>query len=103
MQKLTLQVTEVTDKGATDKTLVAVVASTKSANNLKDSLAENRTFVRKCDTENVFIDTALAEKHVVELVNAGVKDESIRKAITEHIMNALDGACVFYKPPIKRK
>lgn len=103
MQKLTLQVTEVTDKGANDKTITAVVASTKSANNLKDDLAQNRTFVRKCDTETVFIDKTIAEKHVTALVEEGIKDTAIRADIVKHIMTALDGACVFYKPPIKRK
>lgn len=103
MQKLTLQVTEYTDKGKQQSTITAVVASTKSANNLKEDLAANDVLVRKCDTETVFIDKAIAEKHVTALVEEGVADKTIRADIVKHIINALDGACVFYKPPIKRK
>lgn len=103
MQKLTLNVTELTEKGKQAKTLVAVVASTKSANNLKDDLAQNDIFVKSCNVENVFIDKSVAEKHITALVEEGIKDAEIRADIIKHIMTSLDGACVFYKPPIKRK
>lgn len=79
----------------------AIVASTKSYNNLVDERNASGTPVSESKTETLFLDKAETEKALAEFVARQVKEEAIRPAVVEHLMQALDGACVFYRP-IKR-
>lgn len=80
-----------------------LVASTKSFNNLIDDLkAENKTPSRVA-REEFFLDKVAAENAIVAMVENLVEDVEYRPLVVTHIMNALNGACVFKKPPIVRK
>lgn len=80
-----------------------LVASTKSFNNLMDDLkAENKT-PSTAERTDLFLDKAATEKAVTEMVAGMVKDTEYAPLVVAHIMTALDGACVFKKPPVVRK
>lgn len=80
-----------------------LVASTKSFNNLmKDLKAENK-IPSSVETVELFLDKAETEKAVKTLVTNMVKDTEYAPLVVDHIMNALDGACIFKRPPVIRK
>ena len=80
-----------------------LVASTKSFNNLMDDLkAENKT-PSKVERVDLFLDKEETRKAITGTVENLVKDIDYVPLVIEHIMTALDGACVFKKPPIVRK
>ena len=81
----------------------ALVASTKSYNNLIDDLkAENKVATNSEITE-LFLDKAMTEKAIASMVSVAVADVAYQPLVINHIMKALDSACVFKKPPIVRK
>lgn len=81
----------------------AVVASTKSLNNLIDEYKQNNETVANVKRVDYYLDKVETEKAVTEMVDNLVDDDTIRRETVEHIMNALDGACVFYRPIIHKK
>lgn len=85
------------------ETVHYLVASTKSFNNLMDDLkAENKT-PSTAERTDLFLDKAVTEKAVTAMVADMVKDTEYAPLVVAHIMTALDGACVFKKPPVVRK
>lgn len=81
----------------------AVVASTKSLNNLLDEYKQNNETVAKVNRVDYFIDKAETEKAVAEMVDKLVDDNTVKYETVEHIMKALDGACMFYRPIVRKK
>ena len=80
----------------------AVVASTKSLNNLLDEYKAKNETVARVNRVDYFIDKAETEKAVAEMVDKLVDDNTVKYETVEHIMKALDGACVFYRPIIRK-
>lgn len=80
-----------------------LVASTKSYNNLIDE----RKREGKVATESSVIDFFLDKKEVTKLLSdyvlADGKAGEYADMVVEHVIKALDGACVFKKPPVVRK
>lgn len=81
----------------------AVVASTKSQNNLIEEMKEQGKNVGTVKVEEFFLDKQTTANAVAEMVAKQIKEEEIAKAVVSHIVKALDGACVFKKPPVVRK
>lgn len=80
-----------------------LVASTKSFNNLMDDLKAENKMPSNAEKTDLFLDKAATEKAVAAMVADMVKDNEYAPLVVTHIMNALDGACVFKKPPVLRK
>lgn len=81
----------------------AVVASTKSLNNLLDDYKQNNETVANVQRKDYFLDKEEVKKAVVDMVDNLVDDKAIVIDTVDHIMKALDGACVFYRPIIRKK
>lgn len=81
----------------------AVVASTKSLNNLLDEYKQNNETVANVQRKDYFLDKEETEKAITEMVNKFVDDKTIVIETVDHIMKALDGACVFYRPIVRKK
>lgn len=81
----------------------AIVASTKSQNNLVDEMKARGQNVGTVKVEELFLDKQATATAVAEMVATQVKDEVVAKAVVSHIVKALDGACVFKKPAVSRK
>lgn len=80
-----------------------LVASTKSFNNLmKDLKAENKV-PSSVKTVELFLDKEEVKKVIINMVEDMVDDEEYMPLVIDHIMNALDGACIFKRPPVIRK
>lgn len=80
-----------------------LVASTKSFNNLmKDLKAENKV-PSSVKTVELFLDKAEVESTIIDMVHEMVDDSEYAALVINHIMSALDGACIFKRPPVKRK
>lgn len=105
MQKLKINVKTADFKAGKfiDETKTAVVASTKSQNNLVEEMKEQGYLVGKIVVEDLFLDKQATANAVAEMVAKQIKEEEIAKAVVSHIVKALDGACVFKKPPVVRK
>ena len=80
----------------------ALVASTKSYNNLIDDLKAENKVATNSEIKELFLDKATTEKAIAAMVAANVADTAYQPLVTAHIMKALDSACVFKKPPIVR-
>lgn len=80
-----------------------LVASTKSYNNLM----EDRKREGKVATESVVTDFFLDKDKVKDVLGQYViqdgKAGNYADMVVDHMIKALDGACVFVKPPIVRK
>ena len=85
------------------ETIIALVASTKSYNNFMDDLRAQGKNPDTTTTKELFIDKEEAREAIRALVETDVKDPEYQEAVINHIMKALDGACVFKKPPVVRK
>lgn len=81
----------------------AVVASTKSQNNLIEEMKEEGKNVGTVKVEEFFLEKQAIATAVAEMVAKQIKEEEIAKAVVSHIIKTLDGACVFKKPPVVRK
>ena len=81
----------------------ALVASTKSYNNLIDDLKADNKVATNSEIKELFLDKASTEKAVAAMVATSVTDTAYQPLVTAHIMKALDAACVFKKPAIVRK
>lgn len=95
----------IAEKKEVYKTEIAkyIVASTKSFNNLMDYLKlENKT-PSTTERTDLFLDITATERAVIEMVFSMVKDTEYAELVVSHIMNALDGACVFKRAPVVRK
>lgn len=111
MQKLIIQLNTPTAEMKDGKPVVvikkesvsAIVASTKSQNNLIDEMKEQGKNVGTVKVEEIFLDKQATATAVAEMVSKQIKEEEIAKAVCSHIVKALDGACVFKKPPVVRK
>lgn len=75
----------------------AVVASTKSKNNLLDEYKQQNKVPQKVEEKEVFLDKAQTEKAVAEMVKAQIKDEQIAKMVIAFVNEKLDGACIYKK------
>lgn len=80
-----------------------IVASTKSYNNLIDDLKHDNKIATESVTEDLFVDKKATEKAVTEFIATQIKEKDTAEYVSNHIMKALDGACVFKKPPVVRK
>lgn len=85
------------------ETVSAVVASTKSQNNLIEEMKEQGKNVGTVKVEEFFLDKQATANAVAEMVAKQIKEEEIARAVVSHIVKALDGACVFKKPAVVRK
>lgn len=86
-----------------EQTADYVVASTKSYNNLIEELKQDNKIATNSIVENIFIDKETTRKAVEAIVNGQIKDDAVTaKAVINHMMSALDKACVFKKPPVVR-
>lgn len=81
----------------------ALVASTKSYNNLIDDLKAENKVATNSEIKELFLDKATTEKAIAAMVAANVADTAYQPLVTAHIIKALDAACVFKKPAIVRK
>ena len=79
------------------RTDTAVVASTKSLNNLLDDYKLKNESVAKVERKDFFVDRNATEMAIADMVVVLVDDIDVRKEVTDHIMKALDGACLFKK------
>lgn len=84
-------------------TAAYLVASTKSYNNLIDDLKQENKVATNSEIKELFLDKAATRNAVAEMVSKAVTDTAYQPLVIEHIMKALDSACVFKKPPIVRK
>lgn len=75
----------------------AVVASTKSLNNLLDEYKAKNENVVKVERKDFFVDRNVTAQAVADMVIGLVNDIDVRKEVADHIMKALDGACLFKK------
>lgn len=86
-----------------EETVHFLVASTKSFNNLMDDLKAINKTPAKVEKTELFLDREETEREINGMVECLVKDNEYKALVFDHIMNALDGACVFRKPPVIRK
>ena len=105
MQKLSINIKEVDfeQKKFVDKVETAIVASTKSQNNLIDEMKEQGKIVASVKVEEIFLDKGKTRQAVADFVLTQINDKAVAESIISHIVKALDGACVFKKPPVARK
>lgn len=80
-----------------------LTASTKSTNNLIDDMKREGLVASDVIVKDFFLDKDETRKAVTELVTKISPEHELDGVIVNHIMKALDGACVFKKPPIVRK
>ena len=81
----------------------ALVASTKSYNNLIDDLKQEGKAPTQTEIKELFLDKAEVSKAISPVISAAVPDAEVAVLVLAHCMKALDAACVFRKPPVKRK
>lgn len=79
-----------------------IVASTKSYNKLLEGFKEENKILGKSLIKELFIDKKAAEETIHAFVLTQIEDEKTAKTITSHMIKALDGACVFKRPPVIR-
>lgn len=82
---------------------VNLTASTKSTNNLLDDMKSEGLVASDVIVKDFFLDKEETRKTITELVTRISPEHELDESIIKHIMKALDGACVFKKPPIVRK
>lgn len=90
----------------TNEQRTAVVASTKSRNNLVEEINEKGVdIVRNVHSTDIFLDYEIADEHIRAMVEKSFEKESddVIDAICDHIKNALYMTCVFYKPSTRSK
>lgn len=80
-----------------------LTASTKSTNNLVDDLKQLGTVPTETKVEDFFLNKEETYKIISEMVEKLNPKKELNGSVVSHIMKALDGACVFKKPPIVRK
>lgn len=80
-----------------------LTASTKSTNNLIDDMKREGLVASDVIVKDFFLDKDETRKTITELVSRISPERELDEKIIVHIMKALDGACVFKKPPIVRK
>lgn len=80
-----------------------LTASTKSTNNLLDDMKREGLVASDVIVKDFFLNKEETRKAVAELVGKISPEHELDESIIKHIMKALDGACVFKKPPIVRK
>lgn len=80
-----------------------LTASTKSTNNLLDELKQLGTVPTETKVEEFFLNKDETRKTISEMVEKLNPKKELNERVIAHIMKALDGACVFKKPPIVRK
>lgn len=84
-------------------TATHIVASTKSFNNLLEDYQAEGKIPSQTKKEDIFLDRVKTEQAVDALVNEQVKDKDTANLIAEFVKKALDGACIYYKPIIRKK
>lgn len=107
MQIITIK-TKVADFKAgkyVDQTHIAVVASTKSANNAKDEIQKTGATVVDVVTKDIFLDKEKTRNALKNVIEEQYKElpEPIKTEMLRHVMNSLDTHCVFYRPNIALK
>ena len=85
------------------KTTTHIVASTKSYNNLLDEYKEQNKPVSRAERVDMFLDREKTEKAVEAFVGEQIVDGELAVLVADFVKNALDGACVYYKPIIRKK
>lgn len=82
---------------------VVVVASTKSENNYIDELTKSGKVPTTKEVKEFFLDKNATRAEVIAMVNKLCDDIEVRDMVVNHIMDALDGACVFWKDLSRKK
>ena len=82
---------------------VHLTASTKSTNNLLDYMKSNGLLASDVIVKDFFLNREEVRITITELVARVSPEHELDESIIDHIMKALDGACVFKKPTIVRK
>ena len=80
-----------------------LTASTKSTNNLTEDLKRQGIVPTETKVEEFFLNKDETRKTISEMVEKLNPKKELSASVVAHIMKALDGACVFKKPPIVRK
>lgn len=79
-----------------------IVASTKSYNNLIENLKQENKIPTNSEVVDLFIDKAKTVNLIKDFISKEINDKETAEYVTNHIIKALDGACVFKKPPVVR-
>lgn len=79
-----------------------IVASTKSLNKLLDDIKKENKVPQNVITEEIYISKEDTTKAIEDVCGKGFADKNTAKFIAEHMVKALDGACVFKRPPVIR-
>lgn len=101
MKKLTITYVTLEGGAKQQHTATEIVASTKSQNVLLRDYAENDKFVKSVIENDLFVDKAKTES-AIRAAFADVSDKATLEALVNHAMSALDGACMFVRPQIKK-
>ena len=107
MQKLSIKTKTADFKAGkyVDENLTAVVASTKSQNNLLDDLRKSGKVITEVVVKDFFLDKEkvanVISQMCVELLPQ--ESEAIQKATFAHIMDSLNKHCIFYNPITRNK
>lgn len=86
-------------------TEMRVVASTKSENNFVEELTTANKAPTSVVSTEIFFDKSKTAEAIANLTKSMLEGESeeVKKAVFDHIMKALDGACVFWKDLSRKK
>lgn len=102
MQLLKINATALTEKGKEQRTITAVVASTKGANALERELRERDIFVKSMNVSTLYLSQVDVENALKPIIaKAAGGNSEIEKALFAHTVKALDGACLFLRPQVK--
>lgn len=107
MQKLTITTKTADFKAGKfiDETITAVVASTKSQNNLLEELAKAGKIVGTTTVKDFYLDKEKVKTVIENTVNEQLAKETdeTKKATVAHIMDSLNRHCIFYNPINRKK
>lgn len=79
-----------------------LTASTKSTNNLIDDMKREGIVASDVIVKDFFLNKEETRNAITDLVTRISPEHELDESIVKHIMKALDGACVFKKPPVVR-
>lgn len=85
------------------RTDTAIVASTKSANNLLDEYKQRGDIVVRVSERELYLIPEDIKAVLADAISAQIADSEIAEHVLNAAMKALDGACMFKRPPVVRK
>lgn len=101
MKKLTITYVTLEGGAKQQHTTTEIVASTKSQNVLLRDYAENDKFVKSVAEKDLFVDKARVE-NAIRTTFASEYQGATLDALVAHAMDALNGACMFVRPQVKK-